>query len=303
MGSDISHPTAGSKFAIHPDTRIGHVHLRVSDISSSLSFYKGLLGFRVIEGIEEGTFLLSPDGNPPHRIALSEAKLKDPLRGRRAGLYHFAVLLPEKKHLATILKHLLKHVDDLYFEGGSDHLVSEAIYIRDPEMNGVEIYRDKDRSEWTRVGGRLVMATRPLDTDGLLREAIQSGWETMPSRTTIGHVHLHSSDIEKSRDFYSGTLGFTLTSIYPGAYFFAAGGYHHHIASNSWLSAEILPAIEGGPGLDHFGIRLPDEKAFDKVLLRLEEMDIEVDDYEDEEFPRSAFLRDPDNIGIQLYVE
>jgi catechol 2,3-dioxygenase len=161
---------------------------------------------------------------------------------RRAGLYHFAILLPERKFLADMLQNLNDKRDLVHFDGFADHLVSESIYIRDPDFNGIEIYSDRPRSQWKWKDTQLEMATLPLNTTELLKAASEEGWKEMPNKTTIGHVHLHVSDIAKTMKFYHQILRLQLAAVIPCASFFAAGGYRHHIATNTWLGTGIAPA-------------------------------------------------------------
>ena len=140
---------------------------------------------------------------------------------KRAGLFHFAILLPNRRYLANIFRHLTENSDKLYFEGAANYLVSESLYLRDPDSNGVEIYRDKNRSEWKRTGEfQVEMSTERMDLDQLYQEADNFGSWRMPENTVIGHVHLHVSNLPESKKFYSEILGLHHTCTFPGAYFF-----------------------------------------------------------------------------------
>lgn len=283
-----------TQFGIHPSTRIGYVSLNVPDIQKSLEFYQTVLGFGVIGKPSGERALLSADGSS-FLVELLQAKSSDQ---KRAGLYHFAILLPERKFLADMLLHLRENRDQVYLDGMADHLVSEAIYIRDPDLNGIEIYRDRPSSEWRWDGNHVRMATERLNTEDLLKEASDAGWKEMPAKTTVGHVHLHVRDIEKASRFYSETLGLNHTATYPGAYFFAAGRYHHHIATNTWLG-RIPPASPGQAGLNHFGIELPDGEELEKTVEHLSQLGIKP--YE--QGTGSAFFQDSDGITIRLYSQ
>ena len=274
------------RFRIDPSMKIGYVSLNVSDLERSLDFYRRVLGFKPIGNPDEGSAVLSADGNS-RLVELVQTGEQSNQR-RRAGLYHFAILLPERKYLADMLLNLRNKKDEVYFDGMSDHLVSEAIYIRDPDFNGVEIYRDRPRSEWRWTGSKIGMATEPLDTADLLKEATDSGWKTMPANTVIGHVHLHVRSLAKAMQFYRELLGLEFTATYPNAYFFAAGGYHHHIATNTWIGTAIPPASPDKVGLNHFGIELP-ENEVENVLGRLTREN------------ENGFVHDPDGIRIRLY--
>jgi catechol 2,3-dioxygenase len=170
--------------------------------------------------------------------------------------------------------------------------VSEAIYIRDPDFNGVEIYRDRPRSEWQWNGDMIGMATLRLDTEGLLKEATASGWKSMPAKTVIGHVHLHVRNLAKAMKFYRDVLGLDFTATYPSAYFFSAGGYHHHVAANTWLGTAIPPAATDKIGLNHFGIELPSAEELERTYKQISG---------NEASDSEAYVLDPDGIRIKLY--
>jgi catechol 2,3-dioxygenase len=156
--------------------------------------------------------------------------------------------------------------------GQGDHLVSEALYLEDPDGNGIEVYRDRPRDEWPRVNGQIQMASDPVDIRGLLADAAASGepWNGMPAGTRIGHMHLQVADIPKSEEFYHGVLGFDVIFRMPSALFISAGGYHHHIGMNTWHSRGAGPAPEGTAGLRYFTITLPDDNAIAPILARLD---------------------------------
>jgi catechol 2,3-dioxygenase len=228
--------------------------------------------------------------SPESGERIIELQQRDSAPARRAGMYHFAILLPERKHLADMLLNLSQNEDRVHFDGLSDHLVSESIYIRDPDLNGIEIYRDRPSSEWNWNGGKVEMATVRLNTQGLLKEATPAGWKGMPPATAIGHIHLHVRDLAKAMDFYRDKLGLDFTASYPSAYFFSAGGYHHHVATNTWLGTEIAPASPDKVGLDHFGIELPDHRELQKTLKQVSS-----------EGAEDGFVKDSDGIRIRLY--
>ncbi|HKX81522.1 MAG TPA: VOC family protein [Nitrososphaera sp.] len=281
--------------AIHPATRLRHVSLNVSDVQRSLEFYTSILGFRSMGRPSGESAQLSVPGHPNHLVELLRADVHDLDGPRRAGLYHFAVLLPERKNLADVLAHLAENRERVHFDGLADHLVSEAIYIRDPDHIGIEIYRDRPASEWSWSNGTLQMATERLDTENLSRDETPEGWKGMPAGTTIGHVHLHVSSLPSALKFYSQILGMKLTCKYPGAYFFAAGNYHHHVAANTWLGEGIGRAEPTKIGLNHFALELPNSKAVETTLGRLARSGArpEISDGQ-------ATVHDPDEIAIRL---
>nr|WP_238549769.1 VOC family protein [Candidatus Nitrosotenuis chungbukensis] len=283
------------QFMISPEARIGQVRLRVSDMQKSVQFYESVLGLKQITESPEKT-LLSPNGKIPYLIALTKSKKElDLAQRKRLGLYHFAILLPERKYLADFFVHLQEQKNEARIDGFADHAVSEAIYVRDPDYNGIEIYRDRPRSEWVWNENKVHMATNPLQLEDLLKEST-GRWNRMPDRTTIGHIHLHVSSIPKAEKFYSEILGFSQTAAFPGAAFFGAGGYHHHIAANTWLGENALPVSKDIPGLDYFTIELPDRTSLQNTITNLSDNKIAT-----RESAVGRFVQDPDQIQIQVY--
>jgi catechol 2,3-dioxygenase len=298
-------------FNIYPATRIGYVSLNVSDIDRSLDFYEKVLGFKKVDRPPGERALLSMDGHPSYLVELLQAKGEAAAAGykagmsatRRAGLYHFAILLPERKYLADMLQNLSGRRGEMRFDGLADHLVSESIYIRDPDNIGIEIYCDRPSLRWQWNGSRVRMATERLDIEDLLRESTTSGWKAMPAKTVVGHVHLHVRNLAKSMKFYREVLGMNFTATYPGAYFFAAGKYHHHIATNIWLGTNIQLASSEHVGLNHFGIEIPNKEQYEKTAERLRQYKIEMPHYGQlKGSSKSVFLHDMDSITIRLYT-
>jgi catechol 2,3-dioxygenase len=292
---------------------VANVKLNVHKVERSLSFYRDLLGFQLIEKTSDDNAFLSPVGsnNKNYLLQLSRIDTANTvIEGeqstiRKAGLYHFAILLPSRRHLANIFKHLTDNSNQLYFEGAADHAVSESLYLRDPDSNGVEIYRDRHPSEWNKTGQfQIEMKTDHLDLEQLLREAEDHLDWHMPADTVIGHIHLHVSDLIKSSNFYSKVLGLHHTCSYPGANFFAADSYHHHIATNTWLGNDIAKADSTQHGLDHFSLNLKSKENFEELLYQLERMKIEVlTDDSNKINKKSFFILDPDKIKIQIYYQ
>lgn len=292
---------------------VANVKLNVHSVERSLSFYRDLLGFQLIEKTSDDNAFLSPVGsnNKNYLLQLSRIDTANTvIEGeqstiRKAGLYHFAILLPSRRHLANIFKHLTDNSNQLYFEGAADHAVSESLYLRDPDSNGVEIYRDRHPSEWNKTGQfQIEMKTDHLDLEQLLREAEDHLDWHMPADTVIGHIHLHVSDLIKSSNFYSKVLGLHHTCSYPGANFFAADSYHHHIATNTWLGNDIAKADSTQHGLDHFSLNLKSKENFEELLHQLERMKIEVlTDDSNKINKKSFFILDPDKIKIQIYYQ
>jgi catechol 2,3-dioxygenase len=215
---------------------VGAVHLQVGDLSRSLRYYTEVLGLReVARGV--GRAELAPHGDARVLVDLRERPGAIPATRRaHLGLFHFAILLPDRLSLGRFVRHL---GDIGERAGAGDHLVSEAFYLTDPDGLGIEVYADRPRDTWRRTGRELMMATDPVDVDDLLREAGGSAWDGMPAGTVMGHVHLHVGDLARADAFYREGLGFdVMTRRYPGALFLGAGGYHHHVGANTWAGPQ-----------------------------------------------------------------
>lgn len=252
---------------IPADTSIGKVRLRVADAAASATFYERAIGLRALEreggvvgmGTEDGTVLVELVSAPDAAQAPSFS----------TGLFHLAILVPDRPALARALHRLAS--TGWRLTGASDHLVSEALYLNDPEGNGIEIYRDRPRETWRRNGDELAMATLPLDLQDILGElGEEQPVEGMPNDTRIGHVHLRVADIPAAEGFYNGALGLdVMVRSYPGALFVAAGGYHHHVGLNTWQTQGAPAPPEGALGLDRWELVVPAEAAVDAAAERL----------------------------------
>ena len=253
--------------SIDPATHIADVHLTVANLERAVTFYTDVLGLRA-ERQESGA-VLSADGETP--LVVLEHQPGAALRSQRTtGLYHFALVVPSRRALARVLAHLAETRYPL--QGASDHLVSEALYLADPEHNGIEIYRDRPREEWPRADGQIQMATDPLDLEGLVGELgnNEEPWRGLEPGTVMGHIHLQVADIAAAERFYVGVLGFDLVTHFGGsASFVSAGGYHHHIGMNTWASRGASPPPPGSTGLSRYVIALPTGDALDAVAARL----------------------------------
>ena len=300
---------------INPNLKIDHVHLKVSNLEKSLQFYTSILGFKIVRQEDKTAFLSSSINNDSSiLVVLTEIKniatpYKFQHKPRIAGLYHFAILLPERRHLGYFLRHIQKNLDSEYYEGMADHAVSESIYLHDPDLNGIEVYSDRDPTEWKWKENTVYMITEPLKVQDLLKESsnVNNEWNELPSGTSIGHVHLHVSNLAKAKRFYKDILELNHTATYPGAYFFAANRYHHHVATNIWLGENIPPAYNDGnnkPGLDHYAINLHSRNDLFLLKDRLLEFKIDVDEKmvekEDNQFFSSFYAYDFDGIKIQF---
>lgn len=277
-GGRITEPNVSSSFKIPDETRMGPPTLRVKDLDKMLSFYAGVFGLHVnskkkekengIEIVELGINDNVGKSDPLLILGHDPDAKQPPLDF--AGLFHFAVLVPNRKNLAHACLALQK--SGISFDGFADHLVSESLYLHDPERNGIEIYRDKPRNEWTHdKEGRILMDTLPLDLAGILGELSKGKEEvaqkeniTFPNGTRIGHMHLRVTDLEKSVDFYTKRLGFHISADWSamGAMFLAADGYHHHLGLNTWHSLNGKQHEQGEAGLDAFTIEVPRDARF-----------------------------------------
>jgi catechol 2,3-dioxygenase len=247
------------------ETAIGAVALTVADLDRSIAFYEDRLGLRTLD--RAGAQATLGAGQAP-LLALTEDRAARRVPGT-TGLYHFAVLVPSRADLARALERLASTGTPI--QGASDHHVSEAIYLADPDGNGIEIYADRPRSAWAYPDGRLRMGTDPLDINGLMGELTDAdrSWRGLPAGTVNGHIHLHVSDLAAAEAFYVDTLGFDLVTRYGGrASFVSAGGYHHHIGLNTWAGVGAPPPPRDAAGLRHFVIDVP-ASAIDVIADRL----------------------------------
>lgn len=255
------------RYVLPPETRLGAVRLQVSDLRRSLEFYQQVLGFRVLEQAD-GRAVLGAHGAGTAIVELRELPGASPAPYHaRLGLYHYAVLLPDRPSLGRFLANLTK----LGVRAGmSDHLVSEAIYLNDPDGLGIEVYADRPRADWPRSGGRIVMASDPIDVQGLLAAAEGQPWTGMPAGTVIGHVHLHVGNLRHAAAFYIAGLGLEEVVEWSGALFMSAGGYHHHLGNNTWARAGSPPAGPNDARLLEWTIVLPTAEDVDAAAGSLQ---------------------------------
>ncbi|MGH7657456.1 MAG: VOC family protein, partial [Gemmatimonadales bacterium] len=238
-----------------PDrTRLGTVRLQVADLKRSLDYYEKVIGFRIL-GRASGMCTLGAHGDDTPLLELHERPGAAPVPSRgRLGLYHFAILLPSRSALGSFLDHL---EETGVRAGMSDHLVSESIYLTDPDGLGIEVYADRPRNTWQHNGDQIAMATIPLNARNLIAAAEGERWTGLPGGTAIGHVHLFVADLDMAARFYHNSLGFDKTVwSYPGALFMSAGGYHHHLGTNTW-AAGAAPAREDEARLLEWSIMVP----------------------------------------------
>ncbi len=252
---------------LDPRLRMGAVHLAVSDLGRSVDFYARVLGLRVISSGQEGATL----GAGLERTLVELTRLAHPAPAPEpsTGLFHLALLHPERSALADTLKRIVAARWPL--SGASDHGVSEALYLNDPDGLGIEVYVDRPRERWTRApDGTVDMYTAPLDIDGLVAQATAQPVPELAEKTVMGHVHLKVSDVQRATGFYRDALGMDVQAHMPAAAFLGAGGYHHHIGANTWLSRGAPPAPLTAPGLRLFELLLTDTGALEAAAERLQ---------------------------------
>ncbi|SCY93406.1 VOC family protein [Alkaliphilus peptidifermentans] len=286
-------------FELPITTKIGSVHLQVSNMEASLRFYSQLLGFRIIE-IKESFVFLSSNGSYPSQITLSIIDNSTDKPYKTTGLYHLGIRLPSRKELAITLKRLLEFRWQLC--GLSDHTVSEAIYLSDPDDNGIELYVDRTDDVWNST---VDMTTTCMNPRGLLEEIEDKNeytWQGIHPEADIGHIHLQVSDLNKAAAFYHNLLGFKITwRESQGALFLAAGSYHHHIALNTWSSKNASSPPSNSVGLLSYSFFLDTEKSLNKLINHLKISNYAYDLFSTNN-EEGLSLDDPDGIMINFIV-
>jgi len=269
-----------------PETaHIGRTALCVSDLEEMTDFYRDIVGLTVLTRLE-ATATLGVDETP--LLILEQAADASP-RGRdQAGLFHTAFKVPSRAALGAALERVRERWQ---LDGASDHYVSEALYLTDPEGNGIEIYTDRPQEEWPRAAdGTIEIGTIPLDLDDIAAQS--DGSATAPPGTTVGHLHLEATSLEAAREFYVDTLGLTVQTEARSALFLAAGGYHHHLGVNTW-NDRSKPA--GGRGLAWFEFVVPDDETLTTVRQRLEDAEVTVSERD-----KGIEISDPDAISLRI---
>jgi catechol 2,3-dioxygenase len=277
---------------IAPQTMVGPVRLTVSDLARSVGYYRSAIGLRLLS---EDATRASLGVSDRELLALEGLAGARPARGS-TGLYHFALLVPERAALARWLAHAVR--EHVTLTGTADHFVSEAIYLSDPDGHGIELYWDRPRASWEgQVAAR--MTTLALDVDGLLSELAQPAsepFDELDSDTVMGHVHLKVSSISSTVAFYRDGLGMALmATLGSQAAFFSAGGYHHHIGANSWESAGGAPPAPGSAALAYATISLPDAAERERVLER-----VRIAGHDAVEHPAGPVVHDPSGNALLL---
>ncbi|WP_121610898.1 VOC family protein [Mesobacillus foraminis] len=282
------------KFHEKPNTFVSQVHLKVKDFDLSLAFYQKVIGFKVLEQAGKKA-VLTADGRTP-LVTIDQPDHVVGKEPRRAGLYHYALLLPTRADLGKVIRHLIETRYPL--QGASDHLVSEALYLADPDGNGIEIYADRPASTWKWNGDEVVMTTEAMDAESVLAEAKGERWEGLPEGTVMGHIHLHVSEFEKTEEFYCKGLGFEIVCRYGGqALFISTGGYHHHIGLNTWNGVGAPAPSENSAGLRFFTVVFPGADAREKAVERLKSLGAAVTE------KNGVYMaKDPSGTAIELSI-
>ncbi|HZG71869.1 MAG TPA: VOC family protein [Chondromyces sp.] len=278
-----------------PNTFASHVHLKVENLSRSLEFYQNLMGFQVLNQSEKKAVLTANGITPLLTIEQPEDII--PKQMRTTGLYHYALLLPTRKDLGKLITHLLNEQYPL--QGASDHGTHDALYFADPDGNGIEVAADSDPSTWYDKTGKLdVSQNGPMDVESVIAAANGERWKGIPEGTIIGHIHLHVSDLEKTKEFYHDGLELDIVIDIPNqAIFFSSGGYHHHIGTNIWNGKNAPKPALNSVGMLFYTLVIANEETRKSIAVKLEAMGYRVTEDSGE-----LFTEDPSGNRIHLYA-
>ena len=269
----------------------GEVYLNVLNLDRSLQFYKEIIGFKVLKEAPNKV-VLTADGKTP-LLVIEQPTNVTPKEHRKTGLYHFALLLPERADLGMFIKHFMENKVAI---GASDHKVSEALYLSDPDGNGIEIYTDRDSSEWDWEKGQVAMSTDPLDGQSIVAESRDQLWDGLPTGTLMGHVHLHVAHLPVTETFYNA-LGFEVVANYPQALFMSNGKYHHHIGLNTWSGEGATKPSADSVGLQSYTLIYPGEVVLNEAVEKVKALGVKV------ELMESGYLtEDPSGNRIVLKI-
>ncbi|MGP4750538.1 VOC family protein [Agrobacterium pusense] len=279
------------QFALTRPAYVGQAHLVVHDLPRVSDFYQKIIGLSVLEKNPSGE-VLGVGGQPLLTLSTSSTAERAPRNA--AGLFHTAFLMPSRDDLAHWLAHAAQN--NVQLQGASDHLVSEAIYLADPEGNGIEVYRDRVPEEWTyQPDGTVEMATIGLNLQALYDSAPKAAFTGAAEGTAIGHIHLQVGSIPQADEFYQDVLGLKIMARYPGASFFGSGAYHHHVAANIWNSRGAVARRENMTGLSGYSLKFNEPAALETALAALDRLEISTERQSD-----GIFLKDPWGIGLKL---
>lgn len=283
-----------SIFHKSPNKYVTEIALKIENLDHALKFYRDIMGFKVLN-LDKDKATLTADGINPI-ITLEQPQDVKPKELRRTGLYHYALLLPNKKELGKLIKHLREIKYPLV--GAAHHGVSQAIYLQDLDDNGIEVYVDTPYTTWSWNKDTVDMVTEPLNLNKLIEEAKDEDWIEMPKETIIGHIHLHVSNLEEAERFYVEGLGFDVVARMPKqATFTSTGRYHHHIAFNIWNGTNIPAPSKNSIGMKYFSIKFPDEKSRQETVGNLIKLG-----YDIKQQGRIFITEDPSHNEIHLIV-
>ncbi|WP_260471904.1 VOC family protein [Bacillus sp. HMF5848] len=272
-----------------PAMFVNHISLNVSNLNNSVNYYTHIIGLKLLN-TDHTNATLSADGSLPI-VTLRQQDNIRPKQPNTTGLYHFALLVPSREDLANVVQHLRQL--NIPF-GSSDHLVSEAIYISDPDGNGIEIYADRSESTWRWHNGEVEMAVDPLDIKDLLNATKHQDWYGIAEKTIIGHIHLHVSDLKIAEQFYCSILEFEVVNRYGNqALFISSENYHHHIGLNTWNGEGAPQPKENSVGLHSFILFVPEETKQKSMIKKLKENGISFEDINEQ-----LIIKDPFNNTI-----
>ena len=281
-----------NNFHSKPNTFVNHVHLKVENLSRSLEFYQNLMGFQVLNQSGNKAELTANGITPLLTIEQPEGVV--PKQTGTTGLYHYALLLPTRKDLGKLLTLLLNEKYPL--QGASYHGTHDALYLADPDGNGIEVAVDTDPSTWRDKTGQLDFSKNgPMDVESVIAAANGEKWNDIPEDTIIGHIHLHVSDLEKTKEFYRDGLGFQVIIDFPEGVFFSTGGYHHHIGTNIWNGKNAPKPSLNSVGMQYYTLVTPNEETRKSMVEKLEAMGYRVTEEKGE-----LFTEDPSGNRILL---
>lgn len=280
-------------FHSEPSTFVSQVNLKVSNLERSLTFYQEVIGFKILSQTATKADLTA-DGKTILLTIVQPEHVKTKQKNT-TGMYHFALLLPERSDLANIVKHFVELNQRI---GSADHLVSEALYLADPDGNEIEIYIDRNPSVWNWIGGNVAMATDPLNFNDLLSRDLGNKWNGLPAATIMGHIHLHVSQLAEAEQFYTQGLGFEVVNRYGAqALFISTGKYHHHIGLNTWAGIGAPRPAPNSVGLESYLLVFPNVEARDRIIASLKNIGASV-----QEENGYYVTADPSGNRIQLHV-
>ncbi len=282
-----------ANFHEKPNRFIKEVTIKVLDMDRSVDFYTKFIGLSVLAE-KTAEVVLTADGKIP-LLRIIQPTDVIPKQGRTTGLYHFALLLPSREDLSGFLNHLIALN---YPFGSADHIVSEAIYIDDPDGNGIEIYYDRYAEDWQWHVDQVEMATLPLKIEELIGLS-RKKWGKIPKDTIMGHIHLHVKDLEETVKFYTEGLGYDIVARYPGAVFLSTGQYHHHIGMNIWNGVGAVKPEDNSVGMDNFVVDIEGEEVRSKLVEKLRELSDRIEIFRDGD---DFIVHDPSGNKILLQI-